>query len=168
MNRIHAVVVASLFFVGCAHSKANVEPAKAPTGVASMKPSSPQNSLIVVYRNVTGFMAMGAGMVNTTLYVDQKPVGDLAHDTFAVIEVAPGEHMVTARSGMGESNLPLTTAPGGNAYAQMETSPAPKLLTKPALAAHAEIESDCSLAFRRSLVAATEAPAAAPAGQTKL
>jgi len=106
-------------------------------------------------------------MVNTTLYVDNKPVGDLAHDTYAVIEVAAGEHMVTARSGMGESNLPLTTAAGASVYAQMETSPAPKLLTKSIKAAQEEIETDCTLAFNRSLVSAP--PAAAPTtSQTKL
>jgi Protein of unknown function (DUF2846) len=166
MNRLLVAAAAALLAVSCAHAPARAEAAKAPTGIATLKPSSPENSLLVVYRNVTGFIGMGGGMLNTTLYVDNKPVGDMAHDTYAVIEVAPGEHMVSARSGMGESNLPVSVRPGDAVFAQMETSPSPKLLSKPKSLAHQEIEADCSLAFNRSLVTPAAAPAAP--GSTKL
>lgn len=159
MNRLLLAALTALLSAACAHAPAKAEPAKAPTGIATLKPSSPENSLLVVYRNVTGFMGMGGGMLNTTLYVDNKPVGDIAHDTYAVIEVAPGEHLVTARSGMGESNLPVTIRAGDAAFAQMETSPSPKLTNKPKSVAHQDIETDCSLAFNRSLVGPAPAPA---------
>lgn len=158
MNRILASAAAVLLSASCAHAPSKAEPAKAPTGISTIKPSAPENSLVVVYRNVTGFIGMGGGMLNTTLYVDNKPVGDVAHDTYAVIEVGPGEHMVTARSGMGESNLPITVRAGDAVFAQMETSPSPKLATKARSLAEKEIESDCTLAFNRSLVADAKAP----------
>jgi hypothetical protein len=66
--------------------------------------------------------------------------------------------MVTARSGMGESNLPITVAAGDAVFAQMETSPSPKLASKPKSLAHQEIETDCTLAFKRSLVADARVP----------
>lgn len=157
--RLYAAAAAFLFTAACAHAPSKSEPAKAPTGITTMKPKAPGNSLLVVYRNVTGFIGMGGGMLNTTLYVDQKPMGDLSHDTFAVIEVPPGEHMVTARSGIGESNLPVTVAAGDSIFAQMETSPAPKLAAKPRSLAEKEIETDCELAFNRSLNPAPAAPA---------
>jgi hypothetical protein len=159
MNRVLVAVAAVVFTASCAHAPAKAEPAKAPTGITAMKPKAPGASLVVVYRNVTGFFGMGGGMLNTTLYVDQKPVGDLSHDEFGVIEVPAGEHMVTVRSGMGESNLPITVAAGDSIFAQMETSPAPKLAAKPRSLAEKEIETDCSLAFNRSLVAPAPAPA---------
>ena len=161
MNRIVITTAAALLTAACAHTPAKADPAKAPTGITTIKPQVPGASLLVIYRNVTGFIGMGGGMLNTTLYVDQKPMGDLSHDTFAVIEVPAGEHMVTARSAMGESNLPVTVAAGDSVYAQMETSPSPRLAAKAKSLAQQEIETDCTLAFNRSLVAA---PPAASAG----
>ncbi len=162
MKRLLAVAWISAAYLAansCAHSSA--EAASAAKPMAEVKPA-PGQSVVVVYRNVTGFMNAGAGMVNVTLLVDGSPVGDLSHDTYGMVDLAPGRHLLTAKNGIGESNLVVNTTADGVAFVQMETSPAPKMMSRSAETARVEIATDCSFAFRESV--GTPAQAAAPAG----
>ncbi len=161
MKRLLAVAwiaAAYLAVNSCAHSP--------PAAAADAKPMeevrpAPGQSALVVYRNVTGFLNAGAGMVNVTVLIDGAPVGDLSHDTYGVIDVGPGRHLLTAKNGIGESNLVVNTSPDGVHFVQMETSPAPKMSSRSAEVARVEIATDCSFAFRESATA--PASAAAPA-----
>lgn len=113
-----ALTALCLLAVGCAHKP---EAPRPPLVTFTFEPL-PGTALIVLYRNVAGFMGGGA-MVNSTLTVDNKPVGDLTQDRYAVIGVAPGEHMVNLQGVSGISNVPVSVGPGDVKFIQVTTYP---------------------------------------------
>jgi Protein of unknown function (DUF2846) len=116
--------------------------AAAPAGKKSMefKPQNAANALVVVYRNTSGTLGSGS-MVGGTLKVDKEAVGDVAHDTYLVVELAPGKHTVTAQSMAGESNWLVTLAAGQVEYAQLQPLPF-RLVAKSANEALGEMRAD--------------------------
>ena len=86
------------------------------------KPSNPANGVLVVYRNAAGMMGSGA-MQSATLKVDGQAVGDVPHDTYVVVELAPGKHTVTAVASSGESNWVMEAAAGRVDYAELQPLP---------------------------------------------
>ena len=116
-------------------------PAAAP-GKKSMefRPANAANGVVVVYRNTSGMMGSGS-MLGATLKVNKEAVGDLAHDTYLVVELAPGRHTVTAQSAAGESNWLVTLAAGQVEYAQLQPMPF-RLNAKPAAEALGEMRAD--------------------------
>jgi hypothetical protein len=120
MNRSAAALLAVCLFVGgCAHEKP-VE-RKVTSSTFKLEPT-PGNGLIVLYRNTAGFMGGGA-MVNSTVTIDNKPLGDLTQDRYAVIGVAPGDHMVNLLGVSGVSNVMVSVAPGDVRFVQVITYP---------------------------------------------
>ena len=113
-----ALTALCLFVAGCAHEAAVK---RAPVSTFKFEPT-PGNGMIVLYRNVAGFMGGGA-MVNSTLTIDSKPLGDLTQDRYAEIGVAPGEHMVNLMGASGVSNVLVSVAPGEVRFIQVNTSP---------------------------------------------
>ena len=85
-------------------------------------PTNAANALVVVYRNTSGLMGSGS-MLGATLKVDGQAVGDVAHDTFVVVELAPGKHTVTAISAAGESNWLINVVAAQVEYAQLQPMP---------------------------------------------
>lgn len=133
--------------------------ASAPAGKKSMdfKPQNAANALVVVYRNTSGMMGSGS-MLGATLKVNKEAVGDLAHDTYLVVELAPGKHTVTALSAAGESNWLVTLAAGQVEYAQLQPMPF-RLNAKSANEALGEMRADAetlSLSGRVNLGAPAE------------
>jgi Protein of unknown function (DUF2846) len=114
----------------------------APAGKKSLdfKPANAANGLVVVYRNTSGMMGSGS-MLGATLKVNKEAVGDLAHDTYLVVELAPGRHTVTAQSAAGESNWLVTLAAGQVEYAQLQPMPF-RLNAKAAAEALGEMRAD--------------------------
>ena len=117
MIRSLLVVCVWLAVSGCAHEVV----ARKPIAEFKYQPSG-GNSLIVLYRNVAGFLGGGA-MVNAALTIDQKALGDLTQDRFVVITVAPGEHTVNLVGASGVSNMLVTTAAGDVRFIQVTTYP---------------------------------------------
>jgi hypothetical protein len=133
------------------------------TGKFDFKPQNPINAVIVVYRNTSGTLGSGS-MVGGTLKVDKEPVGDVAHDTYLVVELPPGKHTVTATSMAGESNWLVTLAAGQIEYAQLQPLPF-RLQAKPAAEALGEMKADqetLSQSARVNLGAPAESKASAP------
>ena len=160
MNRILAVgwlAAGYLFVQGCAHPASTVAEA---VPMAEVAPAEGQ-SAVVVYRSVTG----AAGTMSVTLLVDGVAVGDLSRETYGVIDLSPGRHVITARSGTGESKLIVTADAGAVHFVQLETSPAPRMSPRDAQVARVEIATDCSFAFRQS-AAPVQAQAPKGNGQT--
>jgi hypothetical protein len=118
MLRSAALVAICLVVSGCARDSAV---RKTPASTFTFEPT-PGNGLIVLYRNVAGFMGGGA-MVNSTLTIDDKALGDLTQDRYAVIGVAPGEHMVNLMGVSGVSNVMVSIAPGQVRFIQVSTYP---------------------------------------------
>ena len=81
------------------------------------------NGMIVLYRNVAGYMGMGA-QANATITVDSKALGDLSQDKYAEITVAPGEHTVNLLGVTGVSNVLVVVAPGEVHFVQVNAWPA--------------------------------------------
>lgn len=104
------------------------------------KPANASNGLLVLYRNTAGMMGSGA-MLGATVKVNKEAVGDLAHDTYLVVELAPGRHTVTAQSAAGESNWLVNLAAGQVEYAQLQPMPF-RLNAKPAAEALSELKAD--------------------------
>lgn len=133
-------------------------PAEGKKGL-DFKPSNSANGLVVLYRNTSGMMGSGS-MLGVTVKVNGEAVGDLPHDTYVVVELAPGKHTVTALSAAGESNWVVQVAAGAVQYAQLEPMPF-RLQAKASEAALTEMRADAetlSLSVRANL----GAPAAAP------
>ncbi|MHB8873484.1 MAG: hypothetical protein ACYC8T_07335 [Myxococcaceae bacterium] len=149
-----ATSLIALSLTACAGSSAATAPA--PTAKLELAPPTTGNSLVVIYRNVGGFMG-GAAMFNVTLQSDSKAVGDIAHDTYVVLEVKPGEHLITAKGPAGsESNLPLTVGQDVVEFVQVDMSAGNTPALKSRLAAEAKgelVQDNLQLGFRRSLVA---------------
>jgi Protein of unknown function (DUF2846) len=114
------------------------------------KPQNAGNALVVVYRNTSGLMGSGS-MVGGTLKVDTQAVGDVAHDTYLVVELAPGKHTVTAQSAAGESNWLVTLAAGQVEYAQLQPLPF-RLVAKSANEALGEMRADSETLSQSSRV----------------
>lgn len=117
MIRSTALFALCLLVSGCAGKAATVRP----TSTFTFEPTA-GNSMIVLYRNVAGFMGGGA-MVNSTLTIDNKPLGDLGQDRYAVIGVGPGEHMVNLMGASGVSNVMVNANPGEVVFIQVSTYP---------------------------------------------
>lgn len=117
-------------------------PAAAPAAKKGLdfRPANAANGLLVLYRNTAGMMGSGA-MLGATVKVNKEAVGDLAHDTYLVVEVAPGRHTVTAQSAAGESNWLVTLAAGQVEYAQLQPMPF-RLNARPAAEALSEMRAD--------------------------
>lgn len=117
-------------------------PPPAAAGKKSLEfaPHNAVNALVVLYRNTAGMMGSGA-MLGATVKVDGQAVGDLPHDTYLVVELAPGRHTVTAQSAAGESNWLVNVAAGAVEYAQLQPMPF-RLQAKPAAEALSEMRAD--------------------------
>lgn len=120
MIRSAAVLIAVCLFVpGCAHQAVV---AKAPAASKFKFEPTAGNAMIVLYRNTAGFMGGGA-MVNSTITIDNKPLGDLTQDRYATIGVGPGEHMINLQGASGVSNVMVNLAPAEVKFIQVVTSP---------------------------------------------
>src|SRR5439155_27273253 len=97
-------------------------------------------SALVVYRSVASRTGVVSGV---SLLVDGAPMGDLARDRYAVIDLGPGRHVLAARSRYGESTLTVEAEPGAVEFVQLETSPQPALAARDAEVARVEIATDC-------------------------
>lgn len=117
MLRSSASLIALCLLVGGCASKS-----KALKGSTFVFQPSAGNGVIVLYRNTAGYMGMGGG-VNSTLTINNKPLGDLTQDRYAVIDVPPGEHMVNLMGVSGVSNVMITVAPGEVRFIQVTTWP---------------------------------------------
>ena len=84
-----------VIFSGCATASKAVKtnPASAQK-LRSIRPSSPENAVILVYRNTAFGSVFGPVSFSGTVFLDESPVGDVQDETYAVIEVAPGRHSV--------------------------------------------------------------------------
>jgi hypothetical protein len=113
-----------------------------PAGTRSFdfRPAQTENGLVVLYRNTAGLMGSGS-MLGATVKVNGQAVGDLAHDTYLVVELAPGRHTVTAQSAAGESNWLVTLAAGQVEYSQLQPMPF-RLNAKAAAEALTEMRAD--------------------------
>ena len=148
-----ATSLAALSLAACASSSAATAPA--PAAKLELPPPTTGNAVVVIYRNVGGFMG-GAAMFNVTLQSDSKAVGDIAHDTYVVLEVKPGEHLITAKGPGSESNLPLTVGQDAVQFVQVDMSAGNTPVLKSRLSAEAKgelVQDNLQLGFRRSLVA---------------
>ena len=116
MLRSALLIAACFALTGCAHKSAAM---KASTFHFQAAPGS---SVLVLYRNTAGYMGMG-GQVNSTLTIDNKPLGDLTQDHYAVVEMPPGEHMVNLMGASGVSNVMITTTPGEVRFIQVNAWP---------------------------------------------
>ena len=114
-----AAALCLLFVVGCRH-EAPVE-RKPSVSTFKFEPAA-GNALIILYRNSAGFMGGGA-MVNSTVTVDKKALGDLTQDRYAVIGVGPGEHLVNLMGASGVSNVMVSVAAGQVRFVQVNTYP---------------------------------------------
>jgi hypothetical protein len=114
-----ALRIAALFVIAaCAHRSA--EPTK-PQAVFNFTPAA-GSGMIVMYRNIAGFMGGGGG-VNATVTCDGKALGDLGQDKYSTVEVAPGEHTVKLEGASGVSNAIVTLAAGEVHFIQVVTYP---------------------------------------------
>ena len=160
-----ALFAVCLFVSSCAHK---AEVAKAPAASTFKFEPAPGGGLIILYRNTAGFMGGGA-MVNSTVTIDNKPLGDLTQDHYAEIGVGPGEHMVNVMGASGVSNVMVTVAPGDVKFIQVTTYPTLiGTVTErgPALTDLDNEGNPLSPGFKYSFGAA--GPAAADPGTTKL
>jgi hypothetical protein len=132
---------------GCAHAPAVEAPAAIETG--EVRPA-PGQSALVVYRTVGG--KSGASL---SVLVDGAPVGELAREKFAVIDLAPGKHVVSAHSAYGETGLLVETEVGVVHFVQLEGSAQPKLTSRDPEVARVEIATDCTFGFRGATGGAT-------------
>ena len=145
-----SAVVLLVALAGCASGSSAK---KVESITASLKASSPGNGLLIVYRNVGGYMG-GAAMFNVSLSLDGKIVGDIAHDNYVVLEVHPGELMLQARGVAGtESNIPVRVSAGSTSYAQVDMTfgNTPQLKVRESNAAQREIAEDCHLGYQRNM-----------------
>ncbi len=157
-----ALLAVCLFVTGCAHEKQVERNAAAST--FKLEPT-PGNGLIVLYRNSAGFMGGGA-MVNSTVTIDNKPLGDLTQDRYALVGVAPGEHMVNLLGVSGVSNVMITVAPGDVRFIQVTTYPSLMAAQMDKAAGLKDLDNDgepLSLGFKYSFGAAAGPKAADPA-----
>ncbi|MFT3838616.1 MAG: DUF2846 domain-containing protein [Myxococcaceae bacterium] len=127
---------------GCAHAPPS-EPVETERPTGEVRPTAGQ-SAIVVYRAVSD--AKSAALM--AVQVDGVAVGQLAREKFAVIDVAPGKHVISARTPFGESGLVVDTEVGVVHFVQLEGSAVPRLSVRDAEVARVEIATDCSFGFR--------------------
>jgi hypothetical protein len=139
------VLVGVIAAVGCRHSKEAEKPTAEPKPPVVYKTPAAGNGIVIVFRNVGGFMG-GAAMQNNSIYVDGKPVGDIAHDTFASLEMKPGDHMITVKgAASSESNLSVKVVDGQLVFVKVDNT----AMNTPALKASTpevgkqEIQTDC-------------------------
>ena len=135
-----------------------------PMAVFTFSPA-PGSGMIVLYRNIAGFLGAGAG-VNTTINVDGKVLGDLAQDHYAVIEVAPGEHTVKMEGASGVSNVLATLAAGEVRYYQVVTNPTLSNTQRQQPDAMKDLDNEGEALVESFKYSFTSAPGAAPAGNT--
>lgn len=107
-----------------------VAPAPPPPPVAakgSFQPGipDPNEGLLYVYRN----MLMGIG-TSSTVYVDDKRVGELTNDRYWEIKLRPGKHTITIKARVNDPakaepmhQLPLEIAEGDVHYMKLEYWP---------------------------------------------
>jgi hypothetical protein len=161
-----ALIAVCLFVAGC---RSTPEVKKAPAASTFKFEPTAGAAMIILYRNSAGFMGGGA-MVNSTVTIDNKALGDLMQDRYAEIGVGAGEHMVNLQGVSGVSNVMVNLAPGEVKFIQVITYPS--LMTsqtdKETGIQHLDNEGEpLQLGFKYSFGAAT-APASADPKTTNL
>jgi hypothetical protein len=105
------VAVAGALLTGCGSVKL-ADPARG----NELKQFAPNKAVGQVYvcRNSTFF---GAG-VKPAIEIDGKPIGNVGRSNFAYAELAPGEHIVVAKTLEHDSKMPFTIAAGEQKFFQ--------------------------------------------------
>ena len=141
----------------CAHAPV-VEQVEQPSG--EVRPGEGQ-SAVVLYRGVGDAKA---GPV--AVQVDGVPVGKLAREKFAVIDLAPGKHVISARTEFGETGLVIEAQAAAVHFVALEGSAVPKLSMRDPEVARVEIATDCTFGFRQKAEAGRTAAAAGDGHRT--
>lgn len=111
---------------------------------------------VLVYRNhplSTDAFGIG-GLQQVSLYVDGKPVGDLAHDQYVEIQAAPGTHVIEARFLVtgGATSVPVNFAVNAQTYFTFDSvGGAVRLVPVAPDKGRREIAEDCKKAWSRRL-----------------
>jgi tetratricopeptide (TPR) repeat protein len=128
---------------------AKAPPVAAPAAVGDV-------GTLLIYRNhpfATDMFGIGA-LQQVSLYVDGKPVGDLAHDQYVEIQAAPGTHVIEARFLVtgGATSVPVSFAVNAQTYFTFDTvGGVVRLVPVAADKAKREIATDCTKAWTRRL-----------------
>ena len=117
MNHFAGIIALTLLLVGCASSASGP---KFQDSSFATQPVGAGKGRIIFYREAdSNFRAATLGIGGST-------VGAVGHRQFSVVDVAPGDHSVSAwarYSGTGEYSLDITVVPGETYYVRVSRRP---------------------------------------------